>query len=261
MATLEIDGSGVLSYVGADAENNSLTVQCSAGSYGFFDSGATITLGAGAVTAGWTGSGTNTVTGSASTITSVSISPGGGTNVVNLRQVVDPVTVEGGSGATQVNVCSNAPATTGNLSAIGGAVTVNPGANTSLTVADYGGQSRPQTVLIDAGGIYNLAPHPIHFGAGALASLRVVGSNVAGLSESFEVSAPPAVFFRLDTNGGGDTVVVSGDATGDFRLGAGDDVLTVVSGVTLTGDVFMGSGSNVVNHGGPTYGTITGTIS
>src|SRR5690242_11278146 len=86
-ATLDISNVGALTYVADPGENNNLTVTYNAGSYGFNDAGANITLGSGAVSAGWRGTGTKTVTGSGSSINTISISVGDGTNVVNLRQI------------------------------------------------------------------------------------------------------------------------------------------------------------------------------
>ena len=59
-ATLDIV-SGALCYIGTNNEDNNLVVTYNAGSYGFRDTGALITLGDGALGAGWRGSGTNTV--------------------------------------------------------------------------------------------------------------------------------------------------------------------------------------------------------
>lgn len=61
-ATLDIVG-GVLTYTAGSGTSNVLTISDSGGNYTFSDSGETITLGGGATGAGWTGSGTNTVTG------------------------------------------------------------------------------------------------------------------------------------------------------------------------------------------------------
>src|SRR5262245_4934698 len=65
-AQLDIVGS-VLTYTAAPAETNVLRVSVTGSgagtSYTFNDTGALITLGAGALAAGWGGDGTNTVSG------------------------------------------------------------------------------------------------------------------------------------------------------------------------------------------------------
>ncbi len=255
--------AGALVYAGDDDENNNLIVTYNAGSYGFRDAGALITLGAGAVAVGWRGSGTSTVTGTASAVDSISITVGGGSNVVNVRQIIDPTTVDGGSGTTTINVGNLTPTLIGNLNGIAADLTINPGSNTTLNVSDYGGTSRPSTVVIDATGISGLSAHVINFGTGVFANLRVGGSNAGALAESFDVGdlTSTANYFRLDTNGGSDTVTVTGDVTGDVYLGAGDDTFTIVSGAMLTGSVHTGGqAGDVVNYGEPAFGTITGTV-
>lgn len=260
-ATLDVSG-GALVYEG-DEQNNNLTVQVGAGAsagYAFNDTASTITLGAGALAAGWRGNGTNTVTGLASTVTSIEIDPGAGTNTVNLRSLAAPTTVNGGSGTTSVNLSSTAPTNNGNLNGIAADVTVNAGDDTRLWVADVTATGGHSDVRIGSSGITGLGAHAINY-SGTFTSLRVSGSAASFLAETFTVEGTlDALYFRLDCNGGNDTVFVSADVTGDFYLGTGDDVLTVLAGVTLTGDVHTGAGSNVVNYGAPAYGTITGSV-
>src|SRR4051812_39822256 len=113
MALLDIT-DGVLSYRGEGSENNKLTVTYNAGSYGFKDDVAIITLGPGALAAGWRGTGTNTATGSGASLSGVAIDLGAGSNQAMIRQAAHPMTVTGG-GNTSVVVGSLAPFTIGNL--------------------------------------------------------------------------------------------------------------------------------------------------
>ena len=54
---------GKLTFIDSGSENNNLTVSVGSGVYTFNDAGVNITLGSGAVTAGWRGTGTKTVSG------------------------------------------------------------------------------------------------------------------------------------------------------------------------------------------------------
>jgi Domain of unknown function (DUF4214) len=67
-STLDISG-GSLTYTASAGIVNNLTIGLSTGNYSFTDTGETITLTPGALAAGWTGSGTNTVVGPAASVT------------------------------------------------------------------------------------------------------------------------------------------------------------------------------------------------
>lgn len=258
-ATLNVVG-GALTFSDGGGENNTLTVQYNAGSYAFNDSAAVISLGGGAVAAGWRGGGTHAVSGPGAAVDSIAIDIGGGTNVVNLRQINDATTIDGGGGTTTINVNSFAPFMVGNLSGIAADLDVTAGTDTTLNVSDQAGATRASTVEITSSGITGLSPHAIAY-SGTFASFVVSGSNVGSLAESFDVNSPPADYFRLNTNGGNDTVTVSGDVTGDFYLGGGDDSLTVLEGFILAGSVHAGGqAGDQVFYGEPTYGTITGSV-
>lgn len=258
-AVLDVSG-GLLTFTDSVGEANNLTVAVFGGVYSFKDSATVITLGAGAVAAGWRGGGSHNASGTATPIDSIAIGAGGGVNVVNLRSITDPATVDGGSGTTAVNIGSAAPTVGGTLNGIQASITMNAGADTTLQVSDLTGTSRPNPIVVGATGITGLAPHPITLG-GTFTNLRVLGSASSVLTESYVINSPPTTFFRLDTGGGADTVSIEGDVTGDFYLGGGADTLTVLAGVTLTGNVDTGAGTDVVLYGAPTYGDITGMVS
>src|SRR5438093_459231 len=79
-ATLDIV-NGALTFTDSVSENNNVMVQVGSGpsaGYSFNDSVTNITLGAGAIAAGWRGSGTHAVSGLASTVTTITINPGDG---------------------------------------------------------------------------------------------------------------------------------------------------------------------------------------
>jgi hypothetical protein len=230
-ATLDIV-AGALSFVNGPGETSTVTVSVASGVYTVKDAGAAVTLGAGAVAAGWRGSGTNTASGTAAPVDSLGFDLDDGT--LNVRSVADPIVVGGGTGAVQVNVNSTAPTGGGSLNGIAAAVTVNAGANTSLWVSDLTGILRPHAINVTATGITGLAQHPITLG-GTFAALRVTGSTFLGLDEVYVIDAPPCLHFRLDTGGGDDAVTVLSDLTGDLFGGAGADTLTFAPGVVFTG--------------------------
>ena len=235
-AVFDIVGS-LATFTDGGSENNNLTVAVSSGVYSFNDSATNITLGQGAIDAGYKGSGTKTVSGPASVVDGIEISVGGGTNTVNLRSVNDPTTINGESGTTTVNMNSAAPTNSGNLAGIQAAVTVNAGADTRLWASDITGVSRPNPVVVGADSITGLASNTIHL-SGTFTTLRVSGSNASGLAESYTITSPPCLTFALDTLGGADSVTVTAweGQFGTFNGGSGaSDSLDIVSGVAVDG--------------------------
>src|SRR4029077_4559095 len=91
LSTLNLTAApiGVLSYSAGAGISNNLTVSVSGGNYTFTDTGETITLGGNAIAAGWTGSGTNTVTGPTSSVLSSSIDLADGTNTLTVASTAD----------------------------------------------------------------------------------------------------------------------------------------------------------------------------
>jgi hypothetical protein len=112
-ATLNI-AAGVLTYTAGAGVNNSLTISVVSAKYIFTESAETITLLAGATGAGWTGSGTGTVTGNDTSVSSIIVNVGTGTNVVNVLSSNDPITVNGGSGDDTV-IANGIPGALDNL--------------------------------------------------------------------------------------------------------------------------------------------------
>jgi hypothetical protein len=229
-ANLNISG-GALTFTDGGTQNNNLTVGVAAGVYSFNDSLSVITLDAGAITAGWKGSGTNTVSGPAASVTgSITINLGGGTNTVNLRSTNNATTINGQTGNSTVYISSNAPSNTGNLALITADVTVAAGTATSLWAADYTGAGVSRVIDITSTGISGLGANAINY-TGTLNSLRVTGSNAAGYAETYNITAAPAKSLTVDGNAGVDTFNVNstlGVAT--INAGAGDDVVTVLAG-------------------------------
>lgn len=230
-ATLDIV-AGALAFANAPGEVSNVTVSVASGVYTVKDANNLITLSPGATAAGWRGSGTKTVSGTASPVDSLEFDLDDGT--LNIRSIADPIVVDGGTGTVAVNVNSTAPTGGGNLNGIQAPVSVYAGANTSLWVSDLTGTARNGTIEITADGIYGLAPHMIGV-FGTLASLRVTGSTYPLLAETYVIDAPPCLYFRLDAGYGDDTVTVLSDLTGDLFGGTGTDTLTFAPGVVFAG--------------------------
>lgn len=260
-AAVSLAAGSLLVAAGADPAN--LTVNVSPnGIYTINDSLAALTLDAAAVAAGWVGGGTKTVSGPASAVTGdISVTLGGGAAVVNVRGVRNPLSVVGSAGDVTVNVGSTAPLSSGSLNAVSADVSVaaGTGAVNALAVSNASAATTG-SVAVNASGVTGLkAGFALHT-VGMFTSLSVSGSNVSTLAETFVIDSPPAASFTLRTNGGNDSVFVTGDVTGDFYLGIGNDTLEVAEGVTLYGDVYTGAGTNVVRHDEPGYGFIVGTV-
>src|SRR4051794_17840426 len=100
-ATLDLTAGGALTYNGSAVDNNTTisdTSTSGAGDYVFSDTGETITLTPAAILAGWTGDGTNTVTGPDSSVTSLLVNVDSGNDTVNVQSITDPISVDTGLG-------------------------------------------------------------------------------------------------------------------------------------------------------------------
>src|SRR5262245_15641416 len=89
-ATLAIVGT-TLTYTAAVGETNVLSVSVAAGTYTFKDTGAIFT----SAPAGWSGSGTNTVTGPDSGFSDISIQLGDMNDRADIQSITRPATVQG----------------------------------------------------------------------------------------------------------------------------------------------------------------------
>src|SRR5262249_47211770 len=210
-AQLEISGT-LLSYTADPGETNVLRVSVSGSTYTFNDTGAFITLGAGASGAGWTGSGTHTVTGTfaAGSPNTISIDLGDLNDTANIQSINNDTTVLGGSGNDVVNVSSNAPGNTGTLAGINGALTVTADAGSDqLAASNFSRSSGDSNVVVSSNQITGFAPGTITYNSsgGSFSLLRLIGSNSPSLPESFTIDNPGAPL-QLDANAGNDTANV-----------------------------------------------------
>jgi len=111
--------NGVLTYQGAAAETNLLSVSVANSLYSLTDPGAAITLGSGAKSAGWTLSNNNhTAQGLDSTLSSIAINLAHHNDTVNVQSINRPTVLSLGNGINTINVNSNGPLNTGTLEGI-----------------------------------------------------------------------------------------------------------------------------------------------
>ena len=282
-SNLDIVGRA-LSYSGS-AVNNGLTVSVAGTAptslYTFTDSGEAITLGAGALAAGWTGSGTNTVQGASSTVSSIDIDLGDGNDTANIQSVNAPTALTGGSGTNTVNVCSNAPTNTGNLNGVNAdlTVTASNGGTDTLNVSNFGAAAGDSNVVVGPSAITGFAGptgnHTIDYTTatgGSFTLVHLFGSNSPTLPESFTLQSPGAPF-RLDSESGPDTAnVQSLSASATLNMGNGNNAINVSSdapghlgnldGLQASLTITAGTGVNTLNVSdyGHTSGPVNATL-
>lgn len=172
-ATLDVT-SGTLTCLATAGVNNALTISASGASYVFNDTGETITLSANAISAGWTGSGTNTVTGPTSSVTA--------DFQVNLLDGADTLTL-----STPITVSGNVILFSGGSITQGASALITAG---GLAISDNDGIGTSSAVLLTAVArieaksvngdifIFNTAPVLDVGGVtGALSGIQITGSG------------------------------------------------------------------------------------
>jgi acrosin len=262
-ASLNIVG-GALTFTGAVGETNALSLSVTGGVYKFTDAGATITLGAGALAAGWTGSGTGSVTGRDSSVSSIAVNLGDMDDTFDLLSTNDAVTVRGDAGNDTIRLGSNGAALTGHLNGINAPVTVTANGGTdNLVVVDYAATTA-NTVVIGSSTITGIAGpsnnRTISYGTsngGTFSQVEVIGSNSPSVNESFTLNNPGAPLLLL-TNDGPDVVNVQAlSAAATINTGAGNDAITVSSSATRTAGKLDGINANVTIDAGAGVNSLT----
>lgn len=134
--TLDVQSGQAILSAGLNQSNN-VTLSVSGGNYSINDTAQPIVLTAAAITAGWTGSGGNTVTGPDAATTSLLLSLGSGTGVDTfiLNSVNDPLTVTSNS---QAGSTANFPTniTFAGAVSVSGFDTVSQSGGVLLTIAN-----------------------------------------------------------------------------------------------------------------------------
>ncbi|HEY1380582.1 MAG TPA: DNRLRE domain-containing protein [Gemmataceae bacterium] len=278
--------NGVAIYTGGTtAPNNAVTLDAAGGNYTITDTGGPITLTAAAVTAGWTGNGTNVATGPDATTTGLTFDLNQGNDSFALRAVNDPLTVTGGgqsgdtatlpvsltytgAGAVSVTGFNTITQTSGTVQTIG---TLTLGAN---TIGSSGTPIRTTagtvTLTGGTGGVFLTESDGANVtfkatGAGSvqitnlLGALIVAGTSFGGTgptvlssADAVAVNAPVIAGGRLtiaaNTDGAG-TDGFSQGAQGSIVVGDGSATafaLTVNTAAGGTGNAAFGSGATTV---------------
>ncbi len=261
-STLDFVG-GVLSYTASSGVVNNFTLSLSGSTYTLNDTGETITLTAAAKAAGYTGSGTNTVTGpNSSALTSITVNLGDLADTANIRSTAKPTLVNTGDGNDTINVSSTG--LTGNLAGITAPLTIDAGAGANiLNVSDYTATSGNQNVVIGSTSITGFAGPTdnvaINYQAtgGTFSLLHVLGSNTPSLSQTFTVNNPNTSLLQLNTDNGTNTVNVQA-ISGPVSIvgGLGKDNIVVCSTSDLSGSLDNINGALTID-GGQGVNTLT----
>ena len=261
-STLDFVG-GVLSYTASSGIVNNFTLSLSGSTYTLNDTGETITLTDAAKAAGYTGSGTNTVTGpNSSALTSITVSLGDLADTANIRSTAKPTLVNTGDGNDTINVSSTG--LTGNLNGITAPLTIDGGAGANiLNVSDYTATTGNQNVVIGSTSITGFAGPTdnvaINYQAtgGTYSLLHVLGSNTPSLSQTFTVNNPNTSLLQLNTDNGTNTVNVQA-ISGPVSIvgGLGKDNIVVCSTSDLSGNLDNINGALTID-GGQGVNTLT----
>lgn len=238
---------GQLGWLGASGISNDLHVSVTpGGKYTITDTKQIILLGSNALSLGWTGSGTTTVTGPDSTVSSLLLDGqgpalGGPADSYQIDSIDDPLTFQpnafgGGSQSTPETVTIG-NSTTGVQGILGSVTVTNPSGLTALTI-DNSGDATGRTATIDSNVITGLAPQPINYTQTQLSSLGIKGGlggstyTVAGTPSSPSTNVPTT----LTTNAAGDVVKITGTSANSPHAS-----LTVTGQAANTVDVGTGS--------------------
>jgi hypothetical protein len=242
LSTLDVTG-GSLTYMASAGVDNNLNISLGGGvqptSYNFSDTGENITLTTNAMLAGWTGSGTNTVTGP---ISSVNFN-----FTVNLLTGADELNVDG-----NINVLNNVNLQSGQDLTLNAAA-ISALGTTSLTVGT-GAISQTGAASVTAANLALLASTGIGSATTPLAT--DVGNleaetNTGGIFIVNGAASPTTLNI-----GGVDPAPAGVQVTGS----SGEISLTNTSSINITtdGDVVRGPGDVTVSALGSTSDVITG---
>jgi hypothetical protein len=206
--------SKALTYVAAAGIANNLTISTAGatGAYTFNDAGETITLGPGAIGAGWTGSGTHTVTGPDASVASIAVDTKDGNHTVAVQSIDAPAAISFSNALGDLDTVNLGSATKGVQAILGNVTISNAEGTTALTVDDSGNTpSSARNPTVAAGAITNLAPRPIFAAAAKLSSLTVKGGGLFGTLSVNAGNMGPVAVTPGPTTGSG-TILIDNDA-------------------------------------------------
>jgi uncharacterized protein (TIGR03118 family) len=205
--------SRALTYTAAPGVANNLTIATTGatGTYTFSDPGEFITLGAGAVAAGWTGSGTHAVTGPDPSVGSIAVDTRDGTDTVSVQSVDAATTLAFTNSLGDLDAVNLGSATRGVQAILGNVTITNAAGTTALTVDDSGNTpAAARNPTVAAGAITNLAPRPIFAAAARVSVLTVKGGGLFGTLNVNAGNKGPVAVTPGPTEGSG-TVAIDTD--------------------------------------------------
>jgi trimeric autotransporter adhesin len=248
---LSID-AGQLLYVGGAGLSNNVTVSLTGGVYTVTDPSGPITLTPQATAAGWSGSGTTAVSGLASTVSSLSLETGDGTDSVVLSNLANPFSVSEGGLAGDTVTIGGVLSFAGNASITGaGSIVCTPGSEI---------ESPSGTLSLAASGAIGSSSSPLSTlvaAATIAAGGNVFLSEADGLSLSAALSAG-----NLNVVNGSGTLTMAGPtstAGGSITLSSGDGVVVAANLSSGGGTIAMNANTDGAGTDGfsQTAGTIT----
>ncbi|HUY91416.1 MAG TPA: DUF4214 domain-containing protein [Pirellulales bacterium] len=197
LSTLSIDSTGSLAYYASAGIGSDLTISLTNGTYTFHDSAEPINI-LGTGSGAWSGSGTNTASGPASSLSQILVAGGGENDAVNIESLAVPTTVTDSSGFFDaINVGDN-----GSLQGIQGQLNLeNPPAFNTINLDDSSDttartvslQNTPSPLSGDAdpwGAVTGLAPAAINYEYPDTASITIDGGNGGDTLNVLQTGAP-----------------------------------------------------------------------
>jgi hypothetical protein len=183
-ATLNIDPSGNLSYLPSEGVQTVLTVDAAGGQYSFNNTGEQIILSGDAVALGWTGSGTNTVSGPISSVASMNLYLSDQPSTLELADAFCPTFISdlfAPTTSAPANIFIGDPNDqTGTAQNVLGPTTIsNLAANSFVEITDSADQTA-RAVTVTNSSIIGLAPGGVQYsGLGAGSEIGLVCGSQA----------------------------------------------------------------------------------
>jgi hypothetical protein len=254
-ATLDFSNGTVL-FTGASGINDTLTVTQANGFYTVSDSADTIALTPTAVSAGWSGSGTNAVTGPTAGAANLSFGLAGGSDT--LGTVL--------AGAANLTVTGAASLDVAGLVSTSGTVTIS-GVNAVTDVTGVGSlqstastRTNPTTIFLSAGNEIGTAGNNLIISANANVSATAGSGGVFITSTNgMSVTASASGVGNVSvTNTSGPLAVSSGGIDSSAAI-TGNVSLSCAGSVTLNGNIGSNQFSGTISIAADTSGTTTST--
>jgi hypothetical protein len=181
---------------------------------------------------------------------------GAGNDAVNVTATTGPLTIQGVAGRDRVTLGSLAPAAGGTAANLKGAVSVGNAAGLTDLLVDDGGAAFNPTAVVAAGSLTGLAPAPITFAPGQLASLTIDGGLVPLVAQQSPGTYTATVAGTFTAAHDRDVYAFDVPAAGYFAVN-----LTPRNGSAVAGHatLYEGAGFLGPDGGGPGGGLVADT--